>query len=134
MYTAPPSPQTITIQLSTQDLFAAIAQLDTHELETFADQLTQLITQRKANPETELLTKIRRPLNPALHPQLTHLIQKRDNETLTPDEQKTLIQLTQQVEALNVERITHLSTLAQFRQTTLSQLIKDLGLKPIDYA
>jgi hypothetical protein len=87
-----------------------------------------------ANLETDLLTKIYRPLNPVLHHKLSILIQKRDAETLTDDEHQELIQLTHQVEALNVERITHLSALAKLRKTTLSQLIKDLGLTPIDYS
>jgi hypothetical protein len=86
------------------------------------------------NLETDLLTKIYRPLNPVLHHKLSILIQKRDAETLTPDEHQDLIQLTQQVEALNVDRITHLAALAKLRQTTLPQLIKDLELTPIDYS
>ncbi|MEB3294173.1 MAG: hypothetical protein VKJ24_13530, partial [Synechococcales bacterium] len=64
----------------------------------------------------------------------TTLIQKRDNDQLPPTEQQELIQLTQPVELLNVDRITHLIELAKHRQTTLPQLIKDLGLKPIEYA
>jgi hypothetical protein len=87
-----------------------------------------------ANLETDLLTKIYRPLNPVLHQTLSILIQKRDAETLTDDKHQELIQLTHQVETLNVDRITHLAALAKLRQTTLSQLIKDLGLTPIDYS
>jgi hypothetical protein len=86
------------------------------------------------SPETDLLTKINHPLNPTLHQRLSILIQKRNAETLTDDEHQELIQLTQQVESLNVDRITHLSALAKLRKTTLSQLIKDLGLTPIDYS
>jgi hypothetical protein len=86
-----------------------------------------------ASLETDLLTKSNRPFNSTLHPRLNLLIQKRDAETLTPDEHQELIQLTQQVEVLNVERITHLSTLAKLRKTTLPQLIKDLQLTPIGY-
>jgi hypothetical protein len=86
-----------------------------------------------ASLETDLLTKSNRPFNSTLHPRLNLLIQKRDAEKLTPDEHQELIQLTQQVEVLNVERITHLSTLAKLRKTTLPQLIKDLQLTPIGY-
>jgi hypothetical protein len=58
-------------------------------------------------------------------------MQQRDADQLTPAEHQELIQLSQQVELLNVDRITHLIELAKHRQTTLPQLIKDLGLKPI---
>ncbi len=85
------------------------------------------------SPETELLNKIHHPLPTDLHQRLTALIQQRDTDRLTPTEQQELIQLTQQVEILNVDRITHLIELAKHRQTTLPQLIKDLNLKPIEY-
>ncbi len=89
--------------------------------------------QSTLNPETELLNKIHHPLPVELHQRLTTLIQQRDTDRLTPTEQQELIQLTQQVELLNVDRITHLIELAKHRQTTLPQLIKDLDLRPIEY-
>jgi predicted DNA-binding antitoxin AbrB/MazE fold protein len=85
------------------------------------------------NPETELLNKIHHPLPVELHQRITTLIKARDTDQLTPTDQQELIQLTQQVEHLNVDRITHLIELAKHRQTTLPQLIKDLNIKPIEY-
>jgi predicted DNA-binding antitoxin AbrB/MazE fold protein len=87
-----------------------------------------------ANPETELLNKIHHPLPEDLYQRLTILIKARDTDQLTPTDQQELIQLTQRVERLNVDRVTHLIELAKHRQTTLPQIIKDLGLKPIEYA
>ena len=89
--------------------------------------------QSALNPETKLLNKIHHPLPTELHQRLTTLIQHRDTDRLTPTEQQELIQLTQQVELLNVDRVTHLIELANHRQTTLPQLIKELGIKPIEY-
>jgi predicted DNA-binding antitoxin AbrB/MazE fold protein len=91
-------------------------------------------SQSVTSPETELLNKIHHPLPEALHQRISQLMQQRDADQLTPAEHQELIQLSQQVELLNVDRITHLIELAKHRQTTLPQLIKDLGLKPIEYA
>jgi predicted DNA-binding antitoxin AbrB/MazE fold protein len=91
-------------------------------------------SQSATNPETELLNKIHHPLPEGLHQRISQLMQQRDADQLTPAEHQELIQLSQQVELLNVDRVTHLIELAKHRQTTLPQLIKDLGLKPIEYA
>jgi DNA-binding MurR/RpiR family transcriptional regulator len=64
---------------------------------------------------------------------LRTLIRQQPDENLTPEEQQELIQLTQQVELLNVDRITHLASLAKIRQTTIPKLIEELGLRPIEY-
>lgn len=91
------------------------------------------ILEPDSNPETELLSKIHRSLPENLYQRLTPLIQKRDNNQLTLNEQQELIQLTHEVERLNVDRITYLIELAKYRQTTLPEVIRDLGLKPIEY-
>src|SRR5256885_2256807 len=62
------------------------------------------------------------------------LIAKRQAETLTPDEQQELITLSDQIEAANVQRVEALAELARLRNTTLSALILDLGLKPVAHA
>ena len=50
--------------------------------------------------------------------QLYHeLIAKRQAETLTPAEQKALIEITDEIESANVRRISALVELAQHRQT-----------------
>ena len=102
----------------------------TLQIRIFTPEETSQLT---VNPETELLNKIHHPLPTELHQRLTILIQKRDTDRLPPTEQQELIQLTQQVELLNVDRVTYLIELAKHRQTTLPQLIKDLNLKPIAY-
>jgi predicted DNA-binding antitoxin AbrB/MazE fold protein len=95
--------------------------------------LPETAPQPTINPETELLNKIHNPLPNGLHQRITQLMKQRDTDQLTPAEHQELIQLSQQVELLNVDRITHLIELAKHRQTTLPQIIKDLGLKPIEY-
>jgi hypothetical protein len=58
------------------------------------------------------------------------LIAKRQAETLTPDEHAELLRLSDQTERVHAERIAALAALAQIRQTTLPDLMRDVGIAP----
>jgi len=66
------------------------------------------------------------------------LIAKRHAETLTPEEHKQLIQMSDRLEQLNVARIQALIQLATFRNQPLTELMQTLGINPhpeiVDYA
>ncbi|MEP6518520.1 hypothetical protein [Microcoleus vaginatus] len=55
------------------------------------------------------------------------LIAKRHAETLTPEEHKQLIQMSDRLEKLNVARIQALIQLATFRNQPLTELMQTLG-------
>ena len=55
------------------------------------------------------------------------LIAKRHGETLTPEEHKQLIQMSDRLEQLNVARIQALIQLATFRNQPLTDLMQTLG-------
>ncbi len=59
------------------------------------------------------------------------LIDKRQTETLTADGHHRLIEISDQIEALNVERIQALVQLAALRQQSLDDVMEDLGIKPV---
>jgi len=117
----------------TQRAIALVEELPPEKLAVALDFLEKL-AQKPSLDEAQLLQRIRQPLDSQLHQRLSVLIQLREAEQLTPEEHQELIQLTQQVEALNVDRMTDLAALAKLRQTTLPKLIEALGLKPIEYA
>ena len=125
----------LAIHLSSDDLPTAVAQLDTPELEAFSTQITNLIAQRKSidHSEQKLLQKIHQSIPQPLQQQITVLLKKREAENLTLEEHQEFIQLTQQIETLNVDRITHLAALAKLRNQPLKQIIQDLNLRPIEY-
>jgi hypothetical protein len=81
--------------------------------------------------ETELLQRINHSLSQIDWNRYHTLLAKRDDALLTPDEQAELIALSDQIEAINVDRIHALSELAKIRQQPLKDLIAELGLKPI---
>ncbi len=62
------------------------------------------------------------------------LLGKRDDHCLTSTEYDELLQLTDQVEGFNVERIEALSTLAQLRGLDLRSMMRTLNLKEPSYA
>jgi hypothetical protein len=86
-------------------------------------------------PETEarLLAQINEGFPPDWWQRYNELTEKRRAETLTPEEQATLIGLSDQIEELNARRIQHLIELARLRQTSLPELMEQLGIKPAPY-
>ena len=81
--------------------------------------------------ETDLLARINRTgLPEAFWDRYRTLAAKRQAETLTRKEQQELIGLSNQMEARRVERLRHLVTLAEMRQTSVDALIDELGLRP----
>ena len=82
--------------------------------------------------ESQLLQKINRGLSPETWQHYRDLIEKRHQETLTPEEQNQLIQISDQLEELNASRMEPLVELAQIRQISLRALMKQLGLTPTD--
>jgi hypothetical protein len=126
-----------TIQIETEQLLNAALQMPREELEQFVARLFALKAREYApvlsEKETELLLKINQGLPPAMQQRLNELIDKRQSHTITQDELEELIQLTDQVELFDAERLKHLIELAHLRGVTLDELIKKLGLKPIPH-
>ena len=80
--------------------------------------------------ESQLLQKIDQGISPETWQRYHELIEKRRQETLTPEELEQLIQLSDQLEQLNAKRMGALVKLAQFRQIPLRSLMKQLGITP----
>ena len=57
------------------------------------------------------------------------LKEKRDAETLTLEEYEELIEISDQIEIANVERIKNLIKLSQYRNISLDALMLELGIK-----
>jgi hypothetical protein len=122
------------VELPPNELLKAVEQLSLPDLEQFSRQVTHLVAQRRApilpKQEAELLQKINQSvLSSEKQAHYEELLNKRMEEKITPVEMDELMLLTDQLEALNVERISALAKLAQIRQITLPNVMKDLGLK-----
>ena len=87
---------------------AVAEQLKTEELDRFVDTMLALKARRHTPvlslEETELLTKINQGLDIETQDRYAELISKRQDERLFANEHEELLQLNQQVEALNSQR------------------------------
>jgi hypothetical protein len=128
----------VEVQLSSEELLKAVAQLSLPDLERFVSQVILLQAQRKTSnlpqAEAELLLKINQGIPSDTQNYYDELITKREAETLTPDEHNQLLELTEQIEKLQAQRIEYLAELARLRKTSLTALMENLGIQMPAYA
>jgi hypothetical protein len=121
-------------QVSPDELLEAVDQLGPAELERFVSRVLELRARRAAPSlppeEAALLAQINRGLPAELRDRLAHLHEKRESEALTSGEHAELLGLVAQAEALEAERIEHLSRLAALRGVSLTELMDALGIRP----
>jgi hypothetical protein len=120
-------------KLTTDDLLAALEQLDPAEAEKVSRRLLHLQARRKAphlsEREARLLREIYRDKRPGFQERFDELNAKRRAFTLTPEEHQELLRLVDESEAFTARRLEALAELAQLRQASLPALRKQLGLK-----
>lgn len=121
--------------MSLDELIQAANQLDEADLNSLLHQVVVLRVHRRANTlpkqEAELLQKINQGIDPELRAQYQALRTKREAETLTDAEYKTLIQLSSQIEQFGAQRLEALANLAQLRQVSVTELMETLGIHPV---
>ncbi|MBS1249027.1 MAG: hypothetical protein MAG431_00600 [Chloroflexi bacterium] len=125
-------------QLSTDELLQAVQQLNKNELEKFVFQVVTLRAKQQApslpKAEADLLHKINQGLPKELQESYSRLLEKRRAEDLTPGEHEELLELSDQVEKLEVQRVKYLTEMARLRQMNMSDLMASLGIQPPAYA
>ncbi|MBW4669695.1 MAG: STAS/SEC14 domain-containing protein [Cyanomargarita calcarea GSE-NOS-MK-12-04C] len=121
-------------QVDTKQLLQVVKQMPQPDFEAFVTQVLMLRAQRQvqslSSSESELILKINQSIPDDLQQRFNGLIAKRDSLTLTDGEQADLIQLTDQIEDLDVKRIQYLAQLAQLRQRSLTEVMQDLNIQP----
>jgi len=125
---------TIPIEVSAEQLLRAVERLPQQELETFVAQIVALRAQRSAphlnQEETALLLQINAGISPDLQRRFNELVAKRQLETISPAELAELIQITDEIEQRDAQRLAALIELAQLRQTTVPVLMDEFGIRP----
>jgi len=84
---------------------------------------------RMSPREKALLARINRGLPKALRTRFYALVEKREAETLSKQEYRELLHLTDEVERLQVERIKMMVKLSRLRNTSLDQLMEELPIR-----
>jgi len=81
--------------------------------------------------EAELLVQINAGSSEEVWERFKVLVRKRREETLTEDEHRELIQLSDQIEEAHARRIGYLAQLATLRGVSLESLMAELGIGPV---
>jgi hypothetical protein len=88
---------------------------------------------RLSKAETDLLQNINLGLSQENWVRYHELKAKRDDETLTSEEQSELIALADEIERANVKRVKYLVELSRLRNVPLEKLMSDLGIQTPPY-
>ena len=120
------------LDLGIEDIIAGMSNLETPELERFMQRIGQIVALRKtpaaSERETTLLMAINQPIPQKLQERYTQLAQKLEDETMTPDENKEFIKLTEKMETKQVKRLEFLIELSRLRGVSLNTLMQQLHL------
>ena len=118
--------------LGIDDLISGVSSLETTEIELFMQKLGQLIARRKtpsaSEQETILLTAINQAIPQKLQMRYTEMVEKLENETMTPAENKAFLKLVEKMETQNAKRLQHLLELSQLRGVSLDTVMNQLHL------
>jgi len=122
------------VKVGLDEILHGIGNLETHDLEKFMTQVSNLIAQRKApnlsKEETELLLKINKGLSKTDSEKYISLGAKLQAETITAQKQKEYSKLVEKAEIADVKRLEHLVALAGIRGVGLDELMQQLNLNP----
>jgi hypothetical protein len=130
-------------QVSADQILKAVEQMSSQELETFVTEVLKLRAQREipslSVSESELLVKVNQGISDDMQGRFNELVAKRQrltlsDEELSDEELAELIQLTDEIEQLDAERIRHLGELGRLRGRSLSEIMQDLSICPPDCA
>jgi hypothetical protein len=117
--------------MTQQDLLQATRQLNLQELAEFSAQVAAIYQARRSGTvttEAPLLAVVHRSLPQPTQQRWDELLAKRDDASLSASEYEELLRLTDEVEDLNVQRMTALSQLAQARGVDLRTMMRQLNL------
>lgn len=121
------------IQIDLQAIVDGLSELDTSELEAFADEVNILLARRKApslsKEETELLAQINKGIPSEILERFQNLREKQKASSLNQEEQMELTNLVDQIENLEAKRLESMIALASTWEISINQLRERLGMK-----
>jgi hypothetical protein len=119
------------INIDLEQLLNGVAQLETAELEHFAEQVNLILSRRRTEhqTETQLLQCIQQSLSESAQQRYDELGEKLRAETISHAEHQELLALINVVEQANVDRLQCLIELAQLRHVSLNDLMQQLKIQ-----
>jgi hypothetical protein len=121
-------------EITTEKLLKAVVNLPKNEFERLianAKKLRRTLPENQANKEIRLIKKVNEAaLSDVERMRFNELIEKRRNENISENELDELIALTEKSEALNVRRLKCLVEIANIRNKSLREVMKELEIFP----
>lgn len=120
------------IELDIDDVLSGIAQLDNDELEQFTNKVFALNARRRvqnlSKTESELLMKINHGVEQSRRERYHALNQKLHDDDITQAEHQELLEIINQIELADAERIRAMIELSQLRDISVDALMAQLGI------
>jgi hypothetical protein len=122
-----------------QSLIGGFSEMPLHDLESFISGLNALVLRKRVadigKRDKALLLKINQTVLPELAMERYIFLQdKMEFESLSESEYQELLILVTQEEKIRNKRFKYLLELSQLRGISLSELMNNLGLNPLNYA
>ena len=122
------------LEISSENLLSAVVGLPKNEFEKLiarAKKLRGKSSENKADKEIKLIKKVNEAtLTEEEHRRFYELIEKRRDENISGGELEELSELTDKSEELNVKRLKHLLEIAQIRNKSLREVMRELEIFP----
>ncbi len=122
------------LEISNENLLNAVVSLPKNEFERLiahAKRLRSKSSENKVGREVRLIKKVNEAtLTEEEYRRFYELIEKRRDENISNDELKELLELTDKSEELNVKRLKYLVEVAQIRNKSLREVMRDLEIFP----
>lgn len=125
-------------EVSFAELLHGVEQLSTPDLENFVTNVLAVQARRRApslsKDEARLLQLINQGVPSTVRSRYQLLDEKLHDGAITAAEHQELLELINQIELADAERMRYLIELAQLRNTTLDGLMDQLGIRKPTYA
>lgn len=119
---------------TSENLLQAVVSLPKNEFERLmanAKKLRRALPENRANKEVRLIKKVNEStLSDDEQKRFFELVEKRRDENISEDGLNELIALTEKSEELNVKRLKFLVEIANMRNTSLREIMKELEIFP----
>lgn len=123
------------LEITTENLLGIVSQFSDKEFQRFVEDAKKLrhksAKTRWTKAEAELIKEINECVfSPEKYKRFEELIEKRQDEIITPSEMDELIALTDESEELTVRRLEHLVKLTISSKKSLDEIIEELEICP----
>jgi hypothetical protein len=121
------------VQVGFDDLVGSVSRMDTADLKKVLEQINEVLSlrghQQPSEREAQLLQQIRDVVPASVTRRYRQLHKKQQNGSITAKEREEMLLLTDFMEEKSAERVMLLGALADIRQTTITELTKQLRIR-----